>query len=299
MRIAEFFLPLRAGVSTYVRIANPKGKGIPLLILHGGPGSTHNSLELLDPLAEVGDRPLVYYDQFGCGPSSVSNDPKDYSAEGWIEELDLLRKHLGFKEAILLGHSWGGMLLQLYLQSKGQDGIKGIVLSSTLCSASLWKEETHKLIKKMSPEDQETIRKAEANNDYSSAEFKEATERYMKMTVSDIPNNDSSVPECLRRKKNSGSVSYLSAWGESEFAPTGSLNSYDTRPFLPSIHCPTLVLYGGKDESTKLQNETMFNLLGSEQKSIHCFENSRHMTYYESREAYLEVVSSFLDSLGE
>lgn len=299
MRIAEFFLPLKAGVSTYVRIVNPEGKKTPLMLLHGGPGSTHNSLELLDPLAESTDRPFIYYDQFGCGLSSISSNPQDYSSEGWVEELDLLRKHLGYKEVILLGHSWGGMLLQLYLRSKGQDGVKGIVLSSTLCSASLWKAETHRLIKSMSIKDQEAIEKAEKTGDYSSPEFKEATNRYMKMTVSDTPANDESVPECLKRKKNSGSVSYLSAWGESEFAPTGSLKSYDTRPFLPSVTCPTLVLYGGKDESTKLQNETMFNLLGSEQKSVHCFEKSRHMTYYESRDEYLEIVASFLSSLSE
>ena len=299
MRIAEFFLPLRPGISTYVRIANPEGKGTPLILLHGGPGSTHNSLELLDPLVEKGDRPLVYYDQFGCGLSSVSADPKDYSADGWIEELELLRNWLGHENVMLLGHSWGGMLLQLYLQSKGQEGIKGVVLSSTLCSASLWKEETHKLIKNMSPEDQEAIEKAERSGNYSSSSFVAATERYMKMTVSDIPMDNNETPECLRRKKNSGTVSYLSAWGESEFAPTGSLKSYDTRKFLPSIRCPSLVLYGSKDESTKRQNETLFGLLGSKRKTIHCFEGSRHMTYYESREDYLAIVSSFLSSFDQ
>ena len=296
MRIAEFFLPLRQGISTYVRIVNPKGKGIPLITLHGGPGSTHNSLELIDPLADLGDRPVVFYDQFGCGLSSVSTNPSDYSAEDWIEELDCLINHLGYKEFFLLGHSWGGMLLQLYLQAKGQKEVKGIVLSSTLCSAAMWKEETHRLIKKLSKDDQKAIEEAEASGNYTAKEFKEATERYMKMTVYDIPSDDT-VPECLRRKKNSGVISYLSAWGESEFAPTGSLKSYDTRSFLPKIKCPSLVLYGSEDESTKLQNETMFRLLGSKDKKIHCFEGSRHMTYWERGDSYLEIVSTFLGSL--
>ena len=296
MRIAEFFLPLRQGKSTYVRIVNPEGKGIPLITLHGGPGSTHNSLELIDPLASLGDRPVVFYDQFGCGLSSISKNPEGYSAEDWVDELDCLIKHLGYKEFFLLGHSWGGMLLQLYLQAKGQKGVKGIVLSSTLCSASLWKEETHRLIKKLSENDQKAIEDAESNGNYTSKEFKEATERYMKMTVYDIPSDDT-VPECLRRKKNSGTISYLSAWGESEFAPTGSLKAYDTRPFLPEIKCPSLVLYGSEDESTKLQNETIFALLGSKNKKIHCFEGSRHMTYWECGDSYLEIVSAFLNSI--
>ncbi len=299
MRIAEFLLPLKAGVATYVRIVNPTGKKTPLLLLHGGPGSTHNSLELLDELADLGDRPLVFYDQFGCGLSSISDNPEDYSADGWVEELHLLRRRLGYKNLFLLGHSWGGMLLQLYLQSKGQGGIKGIVLSSTLCSASLWREETHKLIKKLSLKDQDAIEKAEAAGIYSSPEFKKATERYMKMTVSDFDVKDMSVPECLRRKKNFGSISYLSAWGESEFTPTGSLNSYDTRDFLPSLTCPTLILYGGRDESTKIQNETMFDLLGSQNKTIHCFEGCRHLTYAENQKDYLRLVSAFLDSIDQ
>lgn len=296
MRIAEFFLPLRQGISTYVRIVNPEGKGIPLITLHGGPGSTHNSLELLDPLAQTGDRPVVYYDQFGCGLSTISTNPSDYSADDWIEELDCLIHYLGYKKFFLLGHSWGGMLLQLYLQAKGQKGVEGIVLSSTLCSASMWKEETHRLIKNLSEDDQKVIQQAETIGNYASKEFKDATERYMKMTVSDIP-ADETVPDCLRRKKNAGTISYLSAWGESEFAPTGSLKSYDTRAFLPEIKCPSLVLYGGKDESTKLQNEAMFRLLGSKDKKIHCFEGSRHITYWESRDSYLEIASAFLNSI--
>ena len=141
------------------------------------------------------------------------------------------------------------------------------------------------------------IQEAECSGDYSSPKFKEATERYMKMTVSDIDPNDPNVPSCLTRKKNSGSISYLSAWGESEFTPTGSLKTYDTRAFLPSVHVPSLILYGSKDESTKRQNETMFSLLGSEEKHIHCFKGSRHMTYFESQKEYLDIVSTFLSSL--
>ncbi len=296
MRIVEFFLPLRQGISTYVRIVNPSGKGTPLIVLHGGPGSTHNSLELLDPLAQAGDRPVVFYDQFGCGLSSVSANPSDYAAEDWVEELDCLINYLGYKAYFLLGHSWGGMLLQLYLQAKGQKDVKGIILSSTLCSASMWKEETHRLIKRLSKEDQRAIENAEASGNYASKDFKEATERYMKMTVSDIP-ADKTVPDCLTRKKNPGTISYLSAWGESEFAPTGSLKSYDTQSFLPKITSPSLVLYGSRDESTERQNETMFRLLGSKNKKMYCFEGSRHMTYWESRDSYLEIVSSFFSSI--
>ena len=295
MDVQELFLPLKKGKATYVRIVKGNGAGIPLLILHGGPGSTHNSLELLDPLSE--DRPLIFYDQFGCGLSSISTRKEDYSAGIWIEELDALRKYLGLKDVFLLGHSWGGMLLQLYLQRIGQNGIKGAVISSSLCSAELWKEETHRLVKSLSSEDQKAIKEAEESGHYNSPSFLSANEHYMKMTISDIPSK-AMVSECLRRKKNSGTLSYLSAWGESEFAPTGSLKDYDTRTFLPNLTCPTLILYGGKDESTETQNKTMFDLIGGKSKKLHCFSSSRHLTYYEANEEYLEIVGEFLRKAG-
>lgn len=64
------------GFETYYRIAHPNGKKPPLLLLHGGQGSTHNYFEVLDSLAVQDDRPLVMYDQIGCGESMISGKPE-------------------------------------------------------------------------------------------------------------------------------------------------------------------------------------------------------------------------------
>lgn len=280
---------------TYVRVVNPNGKNTPLLLLHGGPGSTHNSMELLDPLGELGDRPVISYDQLGCGLSSRPDDhPELYQASTWIEELENLRKQLHLSSLFLLGHSWGGMLEQLYLTSKRREGIRGVILSSTLCSASQWGEETLRLAKRLSQEDQKAIQEALEKKDFSSPSFLKANEDYLKLTVSDYDKEDPSTPECLRRKKNSGKVAYETAWGPCEFLPLGNLKDYDTREGLQNVTCPALLLYGGNDESTELQNETMFSSLGSKDKEIHCFAGARHMTYFEAKGEYLTVVSSFL-----
>lgn len=297
--IVEKFIPLGKGRGVYVRIANPNGKNTPFLVCHGGPGSTHNSLELLDPLSSAGDRPIYYYDQFGCGLSSFAEDVSAYTPEAWVDELQAIRSYFHLDNVFLLGHSWGGMLVQLYLRKFGQKGINGIVLSSTLCSSKQWSEETHRLCKLLSSPDQKAIAEAEATGDYSSAAFQKASEHYLKMTVSDIDFDDTSVPECLTRKKKTGQQAYVHAWGVSEFTPTGLLKDYDTRPFLPSVSCSCLILYGGKDESTELQNNTMFDLIGSKKKEIHCFEGSRHMTYFEKNSEYISVVSAFLNGLGK
>ena len=61
------------GGRVWYRIAGPDAPGVPLLCLHGGPGSTHDYLE---PLADLADeRPVVFYDQLGCGRSAGPSDP--------------------------------------------------------------------------------------------------------------------------------------------------------------------------------------------------------------------------------
>lgn len=115
MEEKELYIPFK-GYQTYVKILNPKGKNHPLVTLHGGPGSTHNSLELLSPLAEIGDRPIIFYDQIGCGLSSKPDSHTElYNKDFWIEELENLLSYLDIHDFHLLGHSWGGMLEQLYM----------------------------------------------------------------------------------------------------------------------------------------------------------------------------------------
>ena len=109
MKITEGYMPY-LGYSTYYRIAGECiGNKKPLLLLHGGPGSTHNYFEVLDKLAEEG-RAIISYDQLGCGNSYVEGHSELWCTKTWMNELIELRKHLGLDELHLLGQSWGGML---------------------------------------------------------------------------------------------------------------------------------------------------------------------------------------------
>ncbi|MFA6830259.1 MAG: proline iminopeptidase-family hydrolase [Bacilli bacterium] len=278
---------------TYYRIAGADKKNTPLLILHGGPGSTHNSYELLDALADRDDRPIITYDQLGCGLSSIPDDkPELYCKEIWVKEIENLRKQLKLNTIHLMGHSWGGMLSIIYLCDYQPQGIKSVNLSSTLSSASLWDKETHRLISYLPISDQEAIAKAEKTDNYSSCEFAIANKDYLKMTVADL-SSEKEISPCLKRKKNSGSVAYLTAWGPSEFRPLGNLCDYEYTDKLKSITCPVLLTSGGMDESTPLQNKTMYDSLTCA-KDWHLFPNARHMTYFENNQEYIEVLSAFL-----
>lgn len=206
-KIIEGYMPY-LGYRTYYRIVKG-GDHTPIILLHGGPGSTHNYFEMLDCIADSG-RDVIMYDQIGCGNSFVANRPDLWKADTWIDELIALRKYLNINSCVLLGQSWGGMLAIQYLIERKPEGIRGVVLSSTLSSASLWSHEQHRYISYMSKEDQEAIANAEKTGNWNTPESLSANEHFMKLHCADIQPED---PECLTRKKKSGSESYLCGWG--------------------------------------------------------------------------------------
>lgn len=293
MTIYQGVVPFRKG-QTYFRIVGYEYDKTPLLLIHGGPGSTHNSFEVLDSFADYDRRPVIMYDQYGCGLSSFGNDEdkESYCKETWVEELVNLREKLGLTKIHLLGHSWGGMLSIIYLVDHAPEGVQSLTLSSTLASASLWDKETHRLIRYLNQEDQKAISEAEKTGDYSSEAFVRANNNYLRMTVRDLDGMDQ-VPECLTRKKRTSS-SYLVAWGPSEFKPLGNLRDYEYLNKLDRIQVPVMLLSGTDDESTPLQNKEMYDHLSTE-KEWHLLSPSRHSTYIEKNKRYQDYLKNFLD----
>ena len=80
--------------------------GVPLLLLHGGPGAGHDYLEPLEALAA--DRQIVFYDQLGCGRSDQPDDRSLWRLERFVAEIDTVRRALNLEQTHLLGQSWGG-----------------------------------------------------------------------------------------------------------------------------------------------------------------------------------------------
>ena len=294
MNIEEKYINFK-GNKTYVRIVGSEYKKTPVIFLHGGPGSTHNSFEVLDSFSYYDKRPVIMYDQYGCGLSSLGleNDTSLYNKDTWVDELENLRKELNLEKVHIMGHSWGGMLSIIYLCDYNPKGILSCTLSSTLASASLWDKETHRLIKYMSKEDQEAIKKAEETSTFDSLEFEEANKHYLKMYVRNLDELDE-VPECLTREKPK-SPAYITAWGPSEFKPLGNLKGYEYLDKLNKINVPIMILSGSDDESTPLQNKEMFDRINSK-KEWHILQNARHSTYVEKNKEYQEYLKEFLDN---
>src|SRR5260221_10790113 len=93
------------GGRVWYRIAGEARTGVPLLILHGGPGYPHDYLEPLEELSD--ERPVIFYDQLGCGKSDRPNDKALWRADRFLREVDQASGPFCFRRTHLFGHSWG------------------------------------------------------------------------------------------------------------------------------------------------------------------------------------------------
>lgn len=284
------------GFETYYRIVEPESAArdkASLVLLHGGPGSTHNYFELLDELAEASGRSIVMYDQLGCGLSwddRMAGMPELWQAGTWLDELARLREDLGLAHVHLLGQSWGGMLAIMYLCDRKARGVESVILSSTLASASLWSAEGHRRLRYLSAQEQEAYARAEASGRFDDPEFRAAEARLMELFSAGEPDGDS--PECLRRPKRSGREAYVRAWGDNELMPSGTLAGYEYAGRLDEVSCPALVISGTQDLCSPLVAKQLTDGIADSRWEL--FANCRHMCFAEDRTRYLDLLCEWL-----
>lgn len=289
MKITTGLIPF-GKYQTFYRVVGDLNKDqIPLILLHGGPGSTHNYFEAFDVFAKQGF-PIVMYDQFGCGKSSTAEDLTEYTPKNWLDELENLISYLDISDYHLLGQSFGGMLAIMFAIDRKPKGLKTLVLSSTLSSAKLWAKEQHRLIKFLPQKEQKAIKRAERENNFLDLAYQEANAHFMEQHATG-PYNEK-TPLYLTRPKNIGTQSYNYAWGPNEYVPTGVLGNYNYTDRLNEIKIPTLITSGTNDLCTPLVAKTMFDQI--ENATWELFAESRHMPFIDEHELYMEKLSTWL-----
>lgn len=277
------------GHETYYRIVGDKTDNAPLLLIHGGPGSTHNYFEVLDSLAETTHRQVISYDQIGCGESFLDGHKELWNLKTWTDELIALRKHLRLDRVHLLGQSWGGMLIIAYMIDCKPQGVESIILSSTLPSSSLWGREQQRLISFMPEDEQRAIARAVETGDFNEPDYLKANDHYTVLHADEITD---STPECFRRKKRFGTESYIKAWGPNEYTPTGTLKDFEYTDRLHEITVPTLIISGTNDECTPLIAKTMFDRIPNARWEL--LDGARHMTFIDKTDDYKRLLEDFL-----
>ncbi|PLR81621.1 proline iminopeptidase [Bacillus canaveralius] len=277
------------GGKVWYEFYNKDSTGTPVFILHGGPGSSSFSLEGLKELSV--DRPVIIYDQLGCGKSDRPSDTSLWQINRFVEELAQVRHVLKLHEIHILGHSWGTTLAAAYCLTK-PSGVKSVIFSSPCLSAPLWAQDQKKNIEKLPEEVQETIKRCEENGTTDSEEFKKAIKAFNKEFVCRIELDPEWVKE---NAKNRNQEVYQTMWGPSEFSVQGNLKTFDCTAQLKDITCPTLYTCGRYDEATPETTEYYSSLTPN--SSFHVFEKSAHMPYLEEPEEYLRVMRSWFQSL--
>lgn len=217
--------------------------GVPLLTLHGGPGSASCGLQLLYPLSD--ERPVIRYDQLGTGRSGRPRDPSLWNRDRFVEALHTLRMELGLKRMHLQGHSWGGALAAYYVLQKGTEGIVSLTLSSPLISTPLWIRDANALRATLDADVQGVLDKHEADGTTDHPDYVAATGVFYSQFLS--RGDAKERVECPDAPRNS--VIYEQMWGPTEFYATGSLQDFDLTARLSEIDVPTLFVTGEFDEA--------------------------------------------------
>jgi len=156
------------GGKVWYRIVGANRKGIPLLTLHGGPGAPHDYLEPLEALGD--ERPVIFYDQLGCGNSDKPNDISLWTIERFVEELKQVRAALDLTKVHMLGQSWGTMLATDYMLTK-PEGVVSLILSSPCLCAPRFTQDTRTYLSELPENIQKTINESEARGDFDSKEY--------------------------------------------------------------------------------------------------------------------------------
>jgi L-proline amide hydrolase len=289
--ISEGFIPFN-GYQTWYRIVGERedaGK-LPLLCLHGGPGACHDYLESLDAMADTGRR-VYYYDQLGCGFSSVpGKNPEMWTVDLYVKEVDAVRKALGLDRIHLLGQSWGGMLAMEYMFTQPK-GVASVTIASSPASMIQWVEEANKLRDQLPPDVQATLLNHEATETTDSAEYQQAMNVFYHRHVCRVVPYPEYVQRSFDKLAQNPEV-YNTMNGPSEFHVVGTLKNWDVRHRLGQIKAPTLVTSGRFDEATPVIAETVHKGIPGSKWVV--FENSAHSAHAEEPERYMQVLTEFI-----
>lgn len=249
----------------------------------------HDYLEPLEALAA--DRPVIFYDQLGCGRSDQPDDPSLWQIERFVSEVSTVRNALGLEQIHLLGHSWGGWLAIEYMLTQ-PSGVVSLTLSSTSASTPEFIAEATRLKTELPQDVYNTLEHYEASGELHHPDYQAAVGEFYQRHLCRLDPMPDAFLRSLANLEGNGGVVYETMFGPNEFTATGNLKDWDRTDRLSEITAPTLITVGCYDEMTPVCAETM--LQGIPNAQIHIFEQSSHSTHLEEKEDYLQVLSDFL-----
>lgn len=289
-----------------IPITTPKGKfnvwtkrvgnnpTIKVLLLHGGPGATHEYFEAFDSYFPAAGIEYYYYDQLGSAYSDQPKEPELWDLPRFVEEVEQVRQALKLDKNnfYLLGHSWGGVLAIEYAL-KYQQHLKGLVISNMMASGPGYNEYAHNVL--MPAMDQKALAEIKALEDKKDY----ANPRYMELLIPNhyaqhilrIPPDQWPDPVNRAFKRLNQDI-YIPMQGPSELGLSGKLLTWDRTNDLQHIATPTLVI-GAKYDTMEPAHMEMMAQTVKKGRYLFC-PNGSHMAMYDDQKVYFDGLTRFI-----
>jgi len=270
---------------------NPRVK---VLLLHGGPGVTHEYLEAFDSYLPAAGFEYYYYDQLGSFYSDQPKDARLWQLGRFVEEVEQVRQALGLTHDnfYLYGHSWGGLLAMEYAL-KYQGNLKGLIVSNMMASVPAYNVYAREvLMPAMNQQALAEIKRLEAQNDTENP-------RYMQLLMKEqyevhiLRMPEEQWPDPVQRAfRHMNREVYVPMQGPSELGASGALENWDRTAELARISVPTLVIGARYDSMDPKHMESLAHSV-QHGRYLYCAKGS-HMALYDDQQAYFAGLVRFL-----
>jgi len=267
-----------------------EGSGEPLLLIPGGPGDAHYFHPEFSILASTCQ--VICFDAFGRGKSDRAKDLKEYSFSRDVEDIEGLRKTLGFETMNLLGHSYGGMVAQAYTL-KYPNRVKRLILSNTLFSAEMWQANNDNCnyeIRNQYPEIWDSLMLIRSQGFHSKDKIHYTL--YGELPAGLFYFYNAGKAENIIHNTNLD-VYYTIAGEDCDFLIGGDITNLDFRTDLKKLKMPMLIMAGRFDRVALPRFSVQFKQYAPKAEFV-MFEKSGHQPYVEEPDKYFKILRDFL-----
>jgi proline iminopeptidase len=265
---------------------------IKVLVLHGGPGFSHEYLEALESFLPPAGIEIYYYDQLGCNNSDRPNDSSLWTLPRYVDEVEEVRRGLGLEKFVLYGHSWGG-ILGIDYALKYQHHLRALVISNMAAGIEAYQKRIAWWKGQLPSTVRVQLDRLEAKEDYDSPEY----QKIMMETVYPLMLcRTNPWPEPLTRAfRHVNEKLYVQMQGKSEFLVTGNLRGWERWNRLHEIEVKALTIGAKYDEMDPEDLKRMAKLM-PQGTSAYCASGS-HLSLWDDQQSYFRQLLGFLRTL--
>ncbi|MFO7764084.1 MAG: proline iminopeptidase-family hydrolase [Wenzhouxiangellaceae bacterium] len=291
-----------------IPVETPKGKfrvwtkrvgnnpDIRVLLLHGGPGATHELYECFDGYLPAAGIEYIYYDQLDSHYSDQPNDPELWTIEHFVDEVEQVRKALGLNKDnfFLFGQSWGGMLATEYALAH-QQHLKGLIISNMVSDVHAYNRYAREVLgPQMDPGVFAEIQRLESDGDFENPRYEELlmqhhyTEHVLRMPLEEWPDS------IMRTFKHLNKDLYVHMQGYSEFGmtPNATLGDWNRSADLTRIEVPTLTI-GATHDTMDPEHMLWMAKQVRNGRYLHC-PNGSHLSQYDDPDHFFPGLVEFV-----